>query len=138
LKSGGLYVEADFGTPLRELFSFWHGKKSVKTEREAERLAERFGIFTPKSPGQVRFKLVATTLYDAFWLMLAFDHSVRRATLTRCADPFCQKEFVLDRANKRYHSPECAQRVASRNYETRKRIATRKNRSDQKAVPRKH
>lgn len=128
LKRGGLYLEADFGTPLKELFEFWRKKEEgIQTKHEAKALAERMGIFAPESPGQVRFKLAATTLWDAFWLMLAFDYSVRRITLGHCADPNCQKEFLRDRANKRYCSHECAQRVASRSYERKKRIAARKN-----------
>jgi hypothetical protein len=116
VQSGGLRIEPDFGTPLRELFHLWKKTSAVASLAKAKELARRLGIFAPDVQGQVCFKLVATTLWDSLWLMLALDHSVRRAVISYCANDKCQQAFVRDRLNKQFCGADCAQRQSSLRY----------------------
>lgn len=116
VQSGGLRIEPDFGTPLPELFHLWKRTNAVASLAKAKELAQRLGIFAPDVEGQVCFKLVATTLWDSLWLMLALDHSVRRAAIAYCANDKCQRAFVRDRLNKQFCCADCAQRQSSLRY----------------------
>ena len=116
VQSGGFRIEPDFGTPLRDLFHLWKRTNAVASLAEAKELAQRLGIFAPDVEGQVYFKLVATTLWDSFWLMLALDHSVRRVVISHCANGKCQQPFVRDRMNKQFCCADCAQRQSSLSY----------------------
>lgn len=116
VQSGGLRIEPHFGTPLRELFHLWKRTKVVASLPEAKELAQRLGIFAPDIEGRVCFKLVATTLWDSLWLMLALDYSVRRGVVAYCANDKCQRPFIRDRVNKQFCCSDCAQRQSSLRY----------------------
>jgi CGNR zinc finger len=59
-------------------------------------------------------------LWDALWLMLAYDLSMQRLSVGICENPKCGREYVADRSKKRYCSAACAQRSASLRYHHRK------------------
>lgn len=116
-KTGGIYVGVDVGYSLEDLTNWW-----ACTPAQASRWAKDIGVFVTEdrktAPLQVR--LMATTLWDAFWLMLAYDLTTQKLSVGVCENEKCGREYVIDRNNKRYCSVECAQRKASLTYYHRK------------------
>ena len=116
-KTGGIYVGVELAHPMRELMGWWSC-----TADQARRWATSMGMLISDGRETSRFqlKLMATTLWDALWLMLAYDLTMQRLSVGICENPKCGRGFVANRRNQKYCSAPCAQRRASLEYYHRK------------------
>jgi hypothetical protein len=129
LRTGGISVEMDFGTQLARLKQEWI-PKHAKNEAEVIRMAEEVGIFAPRDirSGQFCLKFVCSSLWDAFWLMLAFDLS-DETRFGKCANPTCGKLLRTRGRKQKYCEVACGQRRASLGYYYKKGRETRRRRN---------
>jgi hypothetical protein len=116
-KTGGIYLGVERARPLDDFMRWWSC-----TPDQARRWATSLGMLISggKQTRRFQIKLMAATLWDALWLMLAYDLSMQRLSVGICENPKCGREYVADRSNKRYCSAACAQRSASLSYYHRK------------------
>ena len=126
-RTGGISVEMDFGTPVAALKRLWI-PQYAKNEAEVIDMADKMGIFAPRDPraGQFCLKLVCSSLWDAFWLMLAFDLT-DETRFGKCANPSCGKLLRTRKPNQKYCDVACGQRRASLQYYFNKGKARRQH-----------